>query len=323
MRHLAWFGFLVACASHPSEPSPASDGSAARVPFVMANPMGVFTLDATGGNKSYLYSGTSGAASWTPDGRILFSIPSPPQIRIMNADGSGMRVLFDGTSYGLTFALKAQMAGGHVTFMAWPPNGTIDNGQISIWIMDADGSNPHRIIDGAYMPHLARDGTFLVYTVQSPAPGETPPYHRQVWRANIDGSAQMQLTFPDDANYPDANAAAISPDGTAIAIFSGKEEDDTCTTNCGPSTWGYRNVAIISPTGGPRRLVTSCEPVTVNPNAQCNVADNPFWSPDGSAVGWDFSSAAGLTQTWVSSTTGTDAHRLYTELRAGGNVPWH
>src|SRR5260370_41976960 len=132
-------------------------------------------------------------------------------------------------------------------------------------------------------PSIAPSEKWIAFTLQTDV-----PYHRQIFRINVDGTGEHQLTDLGDTNYPDANAASISPDETQIAIFSGKEQDRVNPQNQSLFTYGYRNVAVNPATGGDRRLLTACQPVTTQAELQatpvCIVADNPPGPPHGKSV---------------------------------------
>src|SRR5262249_7082232 len=144
---------------------------------------------------------------------------------------------------------------------------------------------------------------------------------RQIWRIDTDGTHQQQLTFLGDPDYPDANAPNISPDERTIAFFSGKE-------STGPDqsvlSFGYRNVAIIPATGGARRTLTPCSPVTtqaeLDANTHCIAADNPAWTPDGQWLVFDIGYKTG-TETWMIDRSGQGFQRFYPQGRGTVRVP--
>ncbi len=218
--------------------------------FVMSDETGVYTLDADGGGRRDLRAGGL-APSWTPDGRIVFS--ADDQLHIMNADGSDDHAIPNPPGYRV--ALRPVMAvDGTIVFMAFEsPGGTGD-----VWVTREDGTGQREVVagdGGPPQPFVARSGEWFVYMVQTSRPaGSSPPYHREVWRRNIDGSGAMALTNSDDTpDYPDANAPSISPDERMVAFFSGTESDDTDPTGGDPSTWGISTVRWRPGSRGCRR----------------------------------------------------------------------
>lgn len=246
----------------------------------------IFTVLADGSNKKMLTGLGNQFPSWTPDGRIIFvsNRSGSPQIWIMNADGSNAHQIGD-----ITSVTTGQM--GDIERVRLATNGLIafmHKGD-GIWLMQSDGSNLNELVKFQLgvgdAPALAPSGTWLTFTQE----GQNTPGHLEIWRISTDGTGLKQLTFTGDPDYPDANASAISPDETQVAIYTGVES----TMGDNPTTWGHRNIALISSTGGTRTLLTSCQPETtlsaiqaMTPD-QCLTSDNPFWSPDGQWIIYD------------------------------------
>src|SRR6266480_1404316 len=144
--------------------------------------------------------------------------------------------------------------------------------------MSADGSGLREIAQGKG-PSIALSGAWIAYTFQT----DPPNFHRQVWRANIDGSSKSALTTIGDPDYPDAAAPIISPDEKTIAMFSGKARNWNSKQTI--FTFGRSEIATIPANGGPRRKLTPCVPVTtqqeLEASRECIAADDPSWTPDG------------------------------------------
>ncbi|MHB9133906.1 MAG: TolB family protein [Armatimonadota bacterium] len=149
-------------------------------------------------------------ANFSPDGRkIAFSDYAPgtsnQAIYVMNADGSDVTMIQDGSS-------------GDVTLPVWSPDGrkiafqTDWNGKISI--MNADGTGVVALDNagGSRHPSFLPNGK-LLYASEDGA-GST----RDILMINTDGSGKVNLTNTPTINesFPTANAA-----GTQIAFSDG------------------------------------------------------------------------------------------------------
>jgi Tol biopolymer transport system component len=240
----------------------------------------IYTVRDDGSDKKLLT--TSGdSPSWTPDGKIIFvsNRSGSRQIWLMDEDGGNPQQIGQMTSNPV---MPQEARNGLIAFMGG------DQGD-SILTMKKDGSGLQELVTHGMQPSLAISGTWLAYTVQT-----ENPYHREIWRINVDGTGLQQLTFLGDTDYPDANAPSISPDETVIAFFSGKAATQR---SAGPTqsifTFGHRDIAIIPAGGGVRNTLTGCKPVTTQAELialgpfDCIVADNPAWTPDGKRIIFD------------------------------------
>jgi Tol biopolymer transport system component len=281
--------------------------------MLMETPPGISTL--SGGQVLVIRQPTNSwsvTPNWTPDGRIIFISDRSGTRQIWIRNSSGTIATQIGNLAVSIQAERPQMGrDGTVIFSATTAT-TVPNSNQTIFVMNSDGSGLRELTQGM-QPSIAPSGKWIAFTRQTDV-----PYHRQIYRINVDGTGEQQLTDLGDANYPDANAASISPDETQIAIFSGKEQDRVNPQNQSVFTYGYRNVAVIPATGGARRLLTACKPVTTQAELQattvCIVAENPTWTPDGKSVIFDIM-FKNSNETWMINTDKTNFSRYYSRLR--------
>lgn len=172
---------------------------------------------------------------WSPDGRTIafLSIGASRELRVMNADGSGERVI-----------------ARNATPPSWSPDGRwiafsrLLNGQI--YVVGADGSGLRRLthdLRANFDPVWAPDGRKLVYTGAA--------FQEADWNlyvVNADASGQRLLTqrlLTRRGEQP-----AWSPDGRRIAFVSRRDGASAIyTINADGS--GLRRVAADSGPSGP------------------------------------------------------------------------
>ncbi len=149
--------------------------------------------------------------TWSPNGRkILFGRITPVERLVMgpqeqgdlyvaDRDGSNVQRLTD------TSAMEYAWA--------WSPDGTKiltieseDGFSFSIWVMNADGSDPKELVSGLHgheypSPSWSRDGERIVYVRDT---GEGEDARRDLWSIRTDGSQDHRLrsTFWHEG-YPD------------------------------------------------------------------------------------------------------------------------
>lgn len=235
---------------------------------------------------------------WSPDGtKILYETGGwetyePPDIWVMNADGSDKRQLTDdptlqcnpywspdGTKIvyesdesgnreiwvmnadGSNQTQLTTIAPGHARYPSWSPDGVkivyrVDD---EIWAMNTDGTDKRQLATGVYCPY----GGFLDYSI---SPQGTIAYGRRIgegssdiWLIDLDGGGEARLTF-DDA---DQIAPLFSPDGDKIAFIAESSEGSKT------GLW------VMSVDGSDKRMLVD----DISPYVEC-------WSPDGTQIAY-------------------------------------
>lgn len=210
-----------------------------------------------------------------PDARIIaFSsdsgASSGSSIFLMRADGTNKVRLTD--------------AGAFDQFPVWYPNGSMiafdsdrPGGVPRIWVMGADGSNAHLLVDSyAYGARWSPDGTKLLYT------GKTSDGIYAVYIADADGSSPVRLT----TNPLGEVRPSWSPDGERI-VFSAYPAGDM-------------NLYVINADGTGQTQLTHTS----------GFSDFAAWSPDGARIAFEHGAANELAAVHVIDIDGTNDQTL-------------
>lgn len=159
------------------------------------------------GQISQITSGTSLAIypSWTPDGKVVYSLNSGESIDLYLVDPSA------GISKQLTFN------SGNNHYPAVSPDGRYvvfssdRSGPLCLWRIDIDGSNPKQLTNQTSAhPNFSADGRTIAY--------ESITNIYTISTVSIDGGEPRQLTTNTSAK------PVFSPDGTQIACIYEEEE---------------------------------------------------------------------------------------------------
>ncbi|MEO8423264.1 MAG: LpqB family beta-propeller domain-containing protein [Actinomycetota bacterium] len=237
----------------PWLPAWSPDGTRLAVAvFPDPEPRAIWVMDADGANAVKIAEGDDvSRPSWSPDGtEIAYAIDGKQgsSIHIVNADGSGDRMIGDAIQGKDYFSASFSPDGTHIVY----DKGT-DSG-FGIFVMNADGSDLLRISTGPsdYNPSWSPDGTRVVFTRQEQGA------ESDIYVMDVDGSNESRLT----SNGPGVTNLnpEWSPDGTEIAYVAGV-------------------------TGGPGSLVVmntdGSQPVTILDGGVIGISWQPLTAPDG------------------------------------------
>jgi eukaryotic-like serine/threonine-protein kinase len=156
--------------------------------------------------KPITVGGRSGRATWSPDGKILYSKVGgrgETDIWAMERDGANAKQLTVNTGLW-NRAPRVSVDGRYIYFVS------TRIGTAHIWRMDTDGNNPIQLTnspqDNFWFSSLdcTPDGKWVVYSKYGADTG--------IWKVPIEGGEPVQLNKTHGAQYP-----AVSPDGKMLA----------------------------------------------------------------------------------------------------------
>jgi Tol biopolymer transport system component len=266
---------IGACATSASAARPPSVSPSGRLAFVSVS-LKAFTISTVGldGQRPRVVAKSATPSfgqrpAWSPDGRRIAFVCSAFELCVMNADGSGARMLTR-----THWPSRREYHGA----AAWSPDGTKiafssnSSGHYRIYVVPAGGgrierlgataggddSDPAWSPDGMSLSFDSRKGrTFAVYV--APTQG---------------GAARRVSPAGADARHPD-----WSPDSRWIAFSSRGRK-------------GSR-IELVRPSGQGLRQLT----------AGSSRDDHPAWSPDGKWIAFD-SNRGGTLGLWLLKRTG-------------------
>lgn len=125
----------------------------------------------------------------------------PPEIYLMNADGSNQRQLTNSSDYDDEPDLSTD--GQWIAYESKASDNTW-----RIVVMRSDGSSARVLVEGGRQPAWSPDGRYLAY--------ETTGFPQQIWIMDVASESIWQLTHNDR----DSRAPSWSPDGRQIVFMS-------------------------------------------------------------------------------------------------------
>lgn len=192
-----------------------------------------------------------------PDGKIVKVTDdfNKYQGASLNADGTLLATtlirrnvdLFVAPSNNLSEAKKIRSIDGTAYYgFDWTPDGKIvfstnAGGNRDLWMMEADGTNPHQLTNDNfvnYAPVVTPDGRYIVYVSEKAGKSN-------IWRMNIDGSNPARLTNGDNDLTP-----TVTPDSRWI-LYQNTSIQKISIDGGEPTQITSRNIGMVqvSPDG--------------------------------------------------------------------------
>lgn len=211
----------------------------------------------------------------------------------MNTDGSDKRKLVSNQGYDAYLA-------------SWSPDGkrilymNMDKSEkiwenMSIWIINADGTNNFELASNARFPKWSPDGTIIAYTTVDEKSRRPEEWKGSVWTINPDGTGKKRLLTRANPNY--FIFAKWSPDGTKIELIRENEMIVLNTEEYGdfwtiPELFGFwspdgKKIIYASEGGSIIYIINSDgtqeDILLSNPEIQIHGL-GLLWSPDGTKI---------------------------------------
>jgi len=286
---------------------------------------------------SVVLAGGARAAGYEP-GLIAFT--RSDGIYVMRQDGTGVRPLRRGGAAASAYGLDWSPDGRRLVFASY------GSGAAEIWVMNADGSRPVRLVSGSALmsPTWSSDGRTIAYTTYADG-------NRDIWMVNADGSRVRRLArtptlFELDVDWsPGGGRLAFSTDGYFPHLYAMRTSgrDLRRLTPRGMETagprWSPDGRRIVFMRLGESNLEDEIYVLESRGRARVQLTRNhvmdyaPVWSPDGSSIAFLRSTGEscwfqcpvprrGSSEIYVMNADGTNVKRLTTNAVAEGSLAW-
>jgi Tol biopolymer transport system component len=223
--------------------------------------LSLWVAESDGSQQRRLTEDQANFSDWAPDGsRIAFDFADETGVHIATIDPDGQHRTAITSASGVQEAPKWSPDGESIAYNGFPFPVDEANFAISIWIMDADGSDPRQLTDGAVdvEPVFSPDGTRLAF---GRIAGDSPDGQLEaIYVINSDGTDLHEVVAPRAGlEHPD-----WSPDGRLITFNIAPES---------PAAADSGSILAVRPDGSGLRVL---QPATAGLKFFKAV-----WSPDG------------------------------------------
>jgi serine/threonine protein kinase/Tol biopolymer transport system component len=214
---------------------------------------------------------------WDEGGKFIYTVSDGTHTNIwVQEPGTPARQL---TFEADNFKPAWSNDGRHVVFVSTRA------GAMNIWRMNADGTQPKRLTDGAYedVPSVTPDGNWVIYRTGN-----------SIKKVSIDGGETVKL-FDGSALCP-----VLSPDGRLLAFFI---NDQPASQRWHVEVYDLNSLAAV------RRFELPESTAPFNNSLRLTPDNRLRWTPDGSGLAY-VSRADGTANVWLQPLAGGRAVQL-------------